>query len=215
MEISSERLAYWFLRLNGFMTIYNFVVHPEEADEHGCYNQRTDVDVMGVRFPYRQENRKRPMVDDENFRNHQGVQLVLAETKSNACALNKAWREPSRENMEMALSAAGVLPPARIAEVAAELYRVGIWTDAQLCVRWVFFGAKRNATLGREFPAVPQLTWNHQVLPFVFSRFNEYRYEKRAHAQWDIDAQGLFTEALAADGDLSRFIGNVNVSGPA
>ena len=45
MDISSERLAYWFLRLNGFLTQYNFVVHPEGADEYGHYNQQTEVDV--------------------------------------------------------------------------------------------------------------------------------------------------------------------------
>jgi hypothetical protein len=48
VEISSERLAYWFLRLNGFLTIYNFIVHPEEADLRGGYPQQTDVDVMGA-----------------------------------------------------------------------------------------------------------------------------------------------------------------------
>ncbi|MDO8773820.1 MAG: hypothetical protein Q7K57_34925 [Burkholderiaceae bacterium] len=215
MKISSERLAYWFLRLNGFMTIYNFVVHPEEADEHGHYHQRTDVDVMGVRFPYRQENRKRPMVDHDDFRDDHRIQLVLAETKSNACALNKTWRESSRQNMEMALSAAGVLPPARIAEVAEELYRKGTWSDEQLWVRWAFFGAKSNATLRKEFPSVPQFTWDREVLPFVFNRFNAYRYEKRAHAQWDMDAHGMFSEALAANGDLNLFIRKVNVVEPA
>jgi hypothetical protein len=34
VDITSERLAYWFLRLNGFLTQYNFVVHPENADQH-------------------------------------------------------------------------------------------------------------------------------------------------------------------------------------
>jgi hypothetical protein len=31
MDIFSERLAYWFLRLNGFLTTTNFIVHREEG----------------------------------------------------------------------------------------------------------------------------------------------------------------------------------------
>jgi hypothetical protein len=49
-EISSEKLAYWYLRLNGFLTITNFIVHPDFGR-----SQRTDVDILGCRFPYRQE----------------------------------------------------------------------------------------------------------------------------------------------------------------
>jgi len=48
--ITSEQLAYWYLRLNGFLSISNFVVHPDTGGQ-----QRTDVDILGVRFPYRAE----------------------------------------------------------------------------------------------------------------------------------------------------------------
>ena len=46
MEITAGQLAYWYLRLNGLLNIPDFVVHPEQGG-----NQRTDVDVLGVRFP--------------------------------------------------------------------------------------------------------------------------------------------------------------------
>ena len=45
-EMNPETIAYWFFRLNGCATITNFVVHP---DRRG--SQRTDVDVLAVRFP--------------------------------------------------------------------------------------------------------------------------------------------------------------------
>ena len=51
--VSSEALGYWFLRPNGFLTIPNFAVHPDAGSQQG-----TDVDVLGVRFPYRRENRQ-------------------------------------------------------------------------------------------------------------------------------------------------------------
>ena len=31
--VSSEALGYWFLRLNGFLTIPNFVVHPDTGSQ--------------------------------------------------------------------------------------------------------------------------------------------------------------------------------------
>src|SRR5258707_13497545 len=60
LRIRAEQLAYWYLRLNGFLTIPNFIVHPEQGR-----NQETDVDLLAVRFPYRAE--LRTMEDDEVF----------------------------------------------------------------------------------------------------------------------------------------------------
>ena len=34
-SVSSEALGYWFLRLNGFLTIPNFVVHPDTCARTG------------------------------------------------------------------------------------------------------------------------------------------------------------------------------------
>jgi hypothetical protein len=50
VRIRDSDLAYWYLRLNGFLTIPNFVLHPETGG-----SQRTEVDVIGVRFPHRSE----------------------------------------------------------------------------------------------------------------------------------------------------------------
>jgi hypothetical protein len=47
--LSSERVASWFFRLNGCLTIDNFILHPDFINPSG--RQRTDADVLGVRFP--------------------------------------------------------------------------------------------------------------------------------------------------------------------
>jgi hypothetical protein len=84
MDISSEQLAYWYLRLNGFLTIPNFVVHPDQGG-----NQETDVDVLGVRFPYREENLGLPMEDEKHFRKFPDKAFItIAEVKSGRCGLN-------------------------------------------------------------------------------------------------------------------------------
>ncbi len=47
-----ETLAYWYLRLNGFFPIRNFVLHrtPHSNESNQYYN--ADVDLLAVRFPF-------------------------------------------------------------------------------------------------------------------------------------------------------------------
>jgi len=46
IKIKSEKLAYWYFRLNGFLTIPNLLVHPDRGTEH-----RTEINILGVRSP--------------------------------------------------------------------------------------------------------------------------------------------------------------------
>jgi hypothetical protein len=41
-----EELAYWYLRLNGFFTINNLVLH------HNSEGRTSDADILAERFPY-------------------------------------------------------------------------------------------------------------------------------------------------------------------
>ena len=56
-HLEPEKVAYWYFRLNGFFQIENFVVHPT-----GRGAQRTDADLLAVRFPFRAER----LIDDSN-----------------------------------------------------------------------------------------------------------------------------------------------------
>ena len=42
-----EKIAYWFFRINGCLTITNFLVHHERRGHFS-----TEVDVLAVRFPH-------------------------------------------------------------------------------------------------------------------------------------------------------------------
>lgn len=46
----AERIAYWYLRLNGFLLLENFVHHSGPDRSHAA-----DADLLGVRFPYASE----------------------------------------------------------------------------------------------------------------------------------------------------------------
>lgn len=212
MRILSERLALWFLRLNGFLTIPNFVVHPEGPREDGAYPQQTDIDVLGVRFPFRAENRERPMPDFELFTDETRPMVVISEVKTDQCRLNGPWTDPKRENMQKVLCAGGFRPVDQVEAIAAALYHDGIWEDKSLIVRIVCFGDQHNAGLARSHPHVRQLLWKRHVLPFIYQRFDQYKLEKQMHHQWDEDAKRLFTEAGQSPGNGGeQFVRSVEV----
>ena len=48
-RLDPEKVAYWYFRLNGFLQIENFVVHPERRG-----SQRTD-DLLRFRHSFRRQ----------------------------------------------------------------------------------------------------------------------------------------------------------------
>jgi len=94
MTLSPEAVGYWYFRLNGFLTIQNFVVHPDDAG-----NQNTDADIIGVRFPYRAELLRNPMQDDDVFTSVEDKPFVVfVETKKGQCNINTTLRDPAQQN---------------------------------------------------------------------------------------------------------------------
>jgi hypothetical protein len=49
MSNYGEELAYWYLRLNGFFPITNFVFHSLKKKDETCYN--ADADILAIRPP--------------------------------------------------------------------------------------------------------------------------------------------------------------------
>src|SRR5712692_9036231 len=85
----TTKLAYWYFRLNGFLTMENFVVHPQNKGPH-----QTDADLYGVRFPHRTELK---MTDDIPFIDKNKKPLfVLVEITSGECKLNGPWMDKGK-----------------------------------------------------------------------------------------------------------------------
>ena len=205
MRIDPEKLAYWYFRLNGFLTIVNFVVHPDVGRR-----QRTDADILGVRFPYRAELLENPMFDDEVLIQTANKPLVvLAEVKTSRCRLNGPWTDPQRENMQRVLHAVGVFSPDIIEQVAQSLYSSGVWEDENYLMTLVCLGAEESTQVKQDYPQVPQILWNH-VLEFIFERFTFYRRQKSEHPQWDAEGHRLYRLACRAR-NKQEFIESVDV----
>src|SRR5262245_26085362 len=108
--LKPEKVAYWYFRLNGFLQIENFVIHPGRRG-----GQRSDADLLALRFPFRREflfDMEHPMRDDvETLRlSPDLIEIVIAEIKTNEpCGLNGPWTNNDAENIHRVLAAIGCL----------------------------------------------------------------------------------------------------------
>lgn len=184
-KINWEPVAYWFFRLNGCLTIPNFVVHP---DRRG--SQRTDADVVAVRFPYRREllTSGKPMIDHPMFGQHGRIDIIIAEVKTGECRLNGPWTRPGDKNMNRVLYALGVFPEITVPEVADALYSHNRYENAEYLLRLVAIGATRNDQLP---DTVTQLEWA-EILSSIHDRFQTFRAVKAHHPQWDGTGRQLY-----------------------
>ena len=126
-RLDPEKVAYWYFRLNGFFQIENFVVHPARRG-----SQRTDADLLAVRFPHRAErlfdDPNNIMADDEQSLalSREMIDVLLIEIKANQpCALNGPWTRQDDQNVHRVLAAIGCVPPQEIEQAAADIYRTG------------------------------------------------------------------------------------------
>lgn len=197
-HLDPEKVAYWYFRLNGFHQIENFVVHPG-----GRGGQRTDADLIGVRFPFRAErlfdNPDDIMVDDREALalTDNLIDVVMVEVKTNApCKLNGPWTREDEQNVHRVIAAIGCLPPNSIEEAASEIYRAGIFINELYRIRLVAVGRQRSEELSAQYPNVTQLIWP-DMLQFIWGRFRRYRHQKRQVNQWDVE--GLKIKELADD----------------
>jgi hypothetical protein len=185
---SPDRLAYWYFRLNGFLTIENFAVHQEIGRNAG-----TDADVIAVRFRDRRENFLRPMVDDPRVTDCQSfANFVIAEVKTTRCQLNGPWTNPERENMQRVLRAMGCVPDAEITSASSVLYSGHDWIGENVSVRLFAIGNERNTDSG--YADVNQIIWE-EVIDFCMTRFQRYGPQKKQVSQWAPD--GLLLRELA------------------
>jgi hypothetical protein len=194
MSMTPEQVAYWYVRLNGFLSIPNFVVHPDVSGA-----QLGEVDVVGMRFPLRAENEVAPMRDADVFTlTVDRPLLAIVEAKRRRISLNATWRAPRFEVLFRVLRAVGLFKRDEAAQAARALAERGGFDNRAVVIRLVGLGEARNGSLSRSHPALVQITWT-EVLAFVFERFRVYEDVKRRHDQWDRTGKLLWAAAYAAN----------------
>ena len=204
MEIASDALAYWFLRLNGFLTTVNFIVHPEFQRD-----TNTDVDILAVRFPYRRENLCRPMEDSSLLPLDPGRPLLfITEVKLGLCDLNGPWTREDARNLHKVISAIGIIPLPDAEKAAVSLQATGTFDSDSVRASLACIGARHNPRVAERYPGVPQIRWR-DALEFIYTRFSAYRTEKAWNGQWDRDGSNLFQFATAST--LAEFRDGVRI----
>jgi hypothetical protein len=183
-KMGPEQVANWFFRLNGCLTIPNFIVHDDSTA-----SERTDVDILAVRFPHRLETAGgEPLRDHKKFGDSKRIDLVIAEIKTGPCRLNGPWTDPDKGNMSRVLSAIGIIRDEALGAAAESLYEKGQYEDDQFRIRLFALGRERNF---RILDNAVQITWP-EVAEFFFDRFREHDLYKRQHEQWDDTGKRLF-----------------------
>lgn len=183
---TAEQIAYWYFRLNGFLLIENFYVHPP-----GRGGARTDADLLAVRFPHRAER----LIDDPNdimaddtgglALTRDRIDVVIAEITGGQCKLNGPWTDPHRHNVQRVLAAIGCVPHAQIGSAAAALYEHGYFDDdALLRIRLVALGSTLNENDMVRYPRVCQITLE-DALRFIYRRLRGYRHQKTDTQHWN------------------------------
>jgi hypothetical protein len=187
-----EHIAHWYLRLNGCLSLQNFVIHPNRRG-----SALTEVDILAVRFPHSREFST--AYDDAYFRSLERPLLVLAESKRNApCSFNEAWLTA----LPNILRASGIF--SQPGEVVDALRREGMAWHEDWSIVLMAFGETRNDQLPN---GARQMLWS-EALDFIHTRFRLLRDLKSDHSQWDCVGLRLW-DLAEAHRDSREFIGAV------
>jgi hypothetical protein len=200
---SCEKITYWFFRLNGCLNLTNFLIHHEMTNREG-----TEVDVLGVRFPERNELALsgHAMDDFQLFKEREKrIDIIIADSKKGLCSINDSWLKPELRNMERILYVLGIFPQDAVENIARKFYERYCFDEGGCRVQYYVLGAKKNEKLS---PTIIQLTWE-EVLTFIHQRFITFEDYKRQHDQWDDTGKELFKVANQNRRDSESFVGYV------
>jgi len=188
-----ESLALWYFRLNGVFTIPNFVLHP-----YGHGSAHTDVDIAGVRFPYRREFDPGDGGDDRWFQELTAKPCcIIAEVKTAQCAINGPWSNRDRGNVNRIMADLGLYSPEEAPTAAEALYERGYYDGQSLFCSLFCVGNSKSERITDDYPHVPQQTWV-DIADWLYRRFRKYRERKADHNQWDYVGKRIWTIAEEA-----------------
>jgi hypothetical protein len=190
-KLKTEQVAYWYFRLNGCIAMPNVLIHDRKGQE------KTEVDVLAVRFPNRRELALTgsPMVDDPCLfaAGDSQVDVIIAEVKRGTSPLNSSWTDPEKKTMEAILYYLGAFDDQMAPVVADSLRATGAYVDHTYRVRLC---AVMSEIIDRLATDVVRITWAG-ALNWVYERLHRYHGLKAQHRQWDDTGERLYAEMIA------------------
>lgn len=177
MRNYGEVLAYWYLRLNGFFILQNFVFHRGDTGE-----STADCDLLAVRFPHVYEEVGGQESDwDHDLLTELGassnrVICLIVEVKTGRYSIADLDRAFSLERLTVAVQRVGAFPRVQAEEIAQELVKAGVVPRDPYCFAKLAIvgGASRPDS---ERYVVRRLD---QAVGFIRKRMKEYKDVKEA-----------------------------------
>jgi hypothetical protein len=186
-KLDAEDIAYWYLRLNGFLCLRNFLVHGDRRGE-----DRTEIDIVGVRFRHRREHLDKPMIDDDWIERAKRTIVVFCDVKKGAQDFNPAWLNQRRRVMESFLALVGVIPEGLWDQTARELYGSGrSEPNPDILITALLAHHDPQQLVSLRWKSAEILQLGH-ALRFVHGRFSAYDVVKRSHDQWEPSGHALW-----------------------
>jgi len=187
----AERVAEWYFRLNGFLGIPSFIIHPDAVKAH----PRTEADFIGVRFGCSRE-----VIDGRVMEDHKPLVncsisidepiplFLIAEVTLNACKVNGPYTDPRKRNLDRVIERLGAVDAGERHDAARQLYAHGRWANEYAAIQMVAIGRSKNDELGKQLDGLLQITWD-DVSEFVFERFKTFpaklpTHGNPVHRQW-------------------------------
>lgn len=203
-KLTAEDVAYWYLRLNGFLLLNNFIVHGDRKE-----GPRTEIDQLGVRFRYRREHLVQPMMDDEWIEQANRTIVVFCDAKEGPQDFNDTWTTNSRKVMESFLALVGVMPSDCWDHVARDLYDCGFSRPkADLLVTTLLIHEDKDRKVQPRWPQAPRIQLT-DALRFIHKRFYNFHNPKEAHGQWKPSGHRLWNLYDNHKHDEARFVSEV------
>lgn len=183
----AESLGYWYLRLNGFFPITNFVLHQPKGE-----GQSTDCDVLAVRLPHVAETISNDPANvvrwDEDFFKKFDIDLakdtlgVITSVKSGGYSVKEVEEWFDTERLFYSVHRIGLVPQAEVDAVVAvlkgsPLARRGNTVILKLLVDTETHRRKAEANRKKRKGAWLQITLE-EIDAFIKDRFNNYKKHK-------------------------------------
>ena len=172
---ASEWTCVWYLRLNGYFTMPNFIAHGRPA-------AKTDVDVLAIRLGHSfeanfQDDKGQLKIPDR------GTDVVFVEVKEDYIGtLNGPWANRAVGALDYVLKRVGIVPASHVKAVADALYDKRSFIGDGFTVRICAFGA--SASKGLVSQGIIFVDWK-SVFEFIHNRFRDNNEFKRDHCVWD------------------------------
>ncbi|MBU1627795.1 hypothetical protein KKB18_10540 [bacterium] len=152
MSVTHEKLVSWYLRLNGYFVVDNFVVHAADDPNRisrGIIAPHTETDALAIRMPHSSEIagslcivNHTPLVDQQNGR----YDVVIAEAKSgNSNTPNPVWRNRILEPIEYVVRFIGLCESEdEIHQISSRLASDYHYEDNRVRFRYILFAEEPN-----------------------------------------------------------------------